>query len=361
MYNVIFKTRTRFKMIFSKQQICLYVFGIICLGTTLSMCGYWCYKFYLNEDSTVVSYRRFYDTDDDIFPTISFCLQNPFLEASLAKHGVNKSSYLQFLQGKYYSEEMLDISYDNVTVDISNFIKGYRIHFRNGTFSKFQSGLTHEKKKMLASTSFNGITGYYERFYKCFALEIPKIKDLQKFRILFSNEIFPGGKRPTTYGLKTYVHLPKQFLLSSYTARWTWPSRSSNESYKMRFLLQGIDVVTKRRKKDDTCNEFWKTYDDWIIQQHKKKIKCNNPYQVNEKNLPPCNGQELMSGALLSPFIVDRYKYEKPCKTMETVRIKFIESAMHDKKGEFWFSIQFPQNRFKQIIQTRYSNMITIN
>ena len=117
-------------------------------------------------------------------------------------------------------------------------------------------------------------------------------------------------------------------------------------------------LLQKEGKKEDTCNEFWRTYDDWIIKHHKKKTKCNTPYQDIDKNLPLCNSQTLMSEAVLSQHTVDRFQYEKPCKTMETVRIKYIESTMDDKKGEFWFSITFPQYRFKQIKQTRYDIII---
>ena len=44
---------------------------------------------------------------------------------------------------------------------------------------------------------------------------------------------------------------------------------------------------------------------------------------------------------------------------MENVRIDHVESDLENTKeeglGEFWFSIRFPQNTFKEIGQTRYS------
>jgi hypothetical protein len=205
-----------------KQQIFMYFFSLICISTTLFMCIYWFYEFSLNEDLTVVSYREYHQTDDDVFPTISLCFKNPFVKERLSEYGVNESTYFAFLQGKYFSNEMLDIDYNNVTIDIIDYLKGYRIYFRNSTISKFDSGLSIQDKKRLTLISFNGFTDFYNTFYKCFSLAIPKFKDLMIFRIKISNKIYPNGLRPTKHKVRTFVHLPKQFLLSSFTDRYSF-------------------------------------------------------------------------------------------------------------------------------------------
>ena len=73
-------------------KVYMYIFSILCVIATMGMCGYWVYKFYLNEDSTLVNYKKFYQDEDDIYPTISLCLQNPFLKKELAKYGVSTNS-----------------------------------------------------------------------------------------------------------------------------------------------------------------------------------------------------------------------------------------------------------------------------
>lgn len=338
-----------------------HIFAVVCIFITFCMCGYWVIKFNHDDDHTVVEYREFYHGEDDIHPTISLCLKNPFLNEALARYGIDETSYLAFLMGEYYDEKMLEIDYNLVTIDLVNFIKGYRIYYQNETFEKHQSGLSLTKKQNLVSVSFNGIVGTERFFYKCFALQVPHRKNLLTFRILLSNDIFPNGIRPTKYGLRTYVHLPNQFLLSSYTGKWIWPHRYANESYKMRFLQYGIDIVTKRNKKDDSCYEGWTEYDEWLVDKHKNETKCNNPYQKQNNDLPLCNTQELMKQALFHKSRVERKNDEKPCKTMESVRQTFIESTVDGengesgfKHGEFWFSIKFPQNRFKKINQIKY-------
>jgi hypothetical protein len=89
----------------------------------------------------------------------------------------------------------------------------------------------------------NGFIGSGKRFLKCFALRVPKDKDLLFFRILLSNEIFPNEVRPTYVHFRTFVHFLKQFMLSGYTKQSTWPSRSKHERYKMRLYLRAVDIV----------------------------------------------------------------------------------------------------------------------
>ena len=87
-------------MEYSKQKIFMNCFALLCISITVSLGSYWSYQFALNEDLSVVSYKVFRGTKDDIFPTTSLCLRNPFLKEKLAEYGVNETSYLAFLEGK---------------------------------------------------------------------------------------------------------------------------------------------------------------------------------------------------------------------------------------------------------------------
>ena len=322
-------------MKFSNQKCFMYPFGFVCAATTMSLCLYWCYKYSLNEDVSVVYYKQFYETNDDVFPTASLCLGNPFSDKRLSKYGINKTSYLEFLKGKRFTKEMLNINYNNVTGDIVNYIKGYRMYFRNYSYAKFDSGLTLQDKRKLTFVSYNGFIGSYKTFYKCFGLRIPKNKDLRTFRILLSNKIFPNGERPIQYLFRTFVHLPKQFMLSHHTDQWTWSHRSKHERYKLRHLVRAVEVVRKRNKKQEPCNAYWKEYDDWVIKYYKNETGCNNPYQKQEINLPMCNTQQQMKHSVLPINVAEGQRYLKPCKTMENVRVDHVESNLENaKEGE---------------------------
>ena len=125
----------------------MYVLYCCLAVAAIAICVYWIYKYRLDEDLSVITYREFYEREDDVHPTVSLCLRNPFLSEPLAEYGVNKSSYSDFLRGKYFSTQMLGINYENVTIDISDYIKGYLNIFRNGSKIVYGSDLEIEKIK----------------------------------------------------------------------------------------------------------------------------------------------------------------------------------------------------------------------
>ena len=339
-------------------KIFRYVFVFLCFFTTLSMCIYWGYKFFLDEDLSVIKYIKFHEKENDQHPTVSFCLQDPFLRQSLEKHGVTPALYLKYLRGEYISEEMLKINYSNVTIDISEHIKGYRMFFRNGTTIKFDSGLRLEEKKMLTSDPINFFGAIGSRFWKCFPLNIPKIKDVEIFRILLSNTIFPNGYRPTYAGFKVVYHRNQQFFLAGHNEKWVWSYRASNESYKMRIFYGSVTTMKHRSKPDFRCIESIDEYDNWVLRRHTNETKCNLPYLDLDEKFPMCDTKELIKKGLLDDRIVEKRQMDKPCTTMKYIEVQHLESSFEtpigEKFGVFWFSLQFTQPEFKEIEQKRY-------
>ncbi len=77
-----------------------------------------------------ITNHYFTGTKDDVFPTASFCLGNQFLKAKLDEYGIDETSYLAFLSRTSFAKEMLNINFSYVTMDITNYIKGYQIYFK---------------------------------------------------------------------------------------------------------------------------------------------------------------------------------------------------------------------------------------
>ena len=206
-------------MEYRKQKIIINGFVFLCCSITISLVSYCIYQYTLNEDLSEVSYKEFRGTKDDVFPTVSLCLGNPFLKEKLAEYGTDETSYLAFLRGSSFNQDLLSINFSHVTINIVDYIKGYRFYLRNITKVSFDSGLTLQQKEKLTYISFIGF-GFHGLFYKCFGLQIPEVSNLLAFRILLSNEIFPSGTRPTKDFFTTSIHLPKQFLLSFSSDKW---------------------------------------------------------------------------------------------------------------------------------------------
>ena len=163
--------------------------------------------------------------------------------------------------------------------------------------------------------------------------------------------------RPTIDFFYTFVHSPKQFLLSDNTEKWAWTYQSKLTNYKMLFRVRGLDIVRRRDKKQQPCNANWNEYDGLISNLHKNDTGCYNPYQERDENMPACNTQEQMIRSMFTTNVVKRRKYMKPCKTMENVKWEYLEYRSKytpgNNYGDFWFSIDFPLNTFKEITQVR--------
>ena len=281
------------------------------------------------------------------------CQNNPFFERRLAEYGANQSFYLKFLKGEYFSEDMLKIDFKNVTTDMSDYVKGYEMYFRNGT-----KEADIVDKRRLTYNSYNGFDNYGKRLMKCFSFNIPRVRNLQTFRILISNNLFEPTRyeRPTGKGLQASFHIPRQTLLSGDFKKINWPYRAANESYKTRFIVGDITIMRKRNKRKSKCIELDEDYDAWVMELHKKEIQCNFPYLSLDQKLSMCNNKELIKRGI-TRFKLLTENRQKPCKTMENIDMEFLETTKKIGRhvGEFLLSINFKTPNFKEFEQKRYS------
>ena len=338
------------------EKVFIYSFCLLCAFVTIGLCIYWLYRFGLNEELSVIHYARYHTSNNDIFPTASLCFKNPFITKRLVEYGSNYTAYYGYLAGDIYSEELMKINFSYVTIDLIDYIKDYKIYFQNATSVQgADSKLSQELKKTLAYRSFNGFFSWNSAFYKCFALNVLQDKEVNSFRILISNDIFPNGLRQKQ--LQARIHLPQHFLLSEFSNRWEWPDQLQTSKYKTRVFLRTMDIVVSRNKRNEECNKQWKNYDKWVIEMHTSEVGCNTPYQVYHDEYENCDTQEKMLQAKLYQDIVSRKNSIRPCRTMRNIHLDWLESnyedGNHNETGEFWFGIHFPTHTFKQIIQTR--------
>ena len=339
----------------NNERIFVFSFGTLCTFGAIGLCIYWIYEYWLDEELSVVNYTKYYESSAHVFPTLSLCISNPFIENRLAEYGSNQTSYSAFLAGEVFSKELMNVNYSYVTTDIADFIKGYETYFKNATKIRITSELSVEEKKSLTVNSYNGFLSWNEKFVKCFSFIIPEFKDLESYKILFSNQLFSNGLRK--WQLRAAVHLPKQLLLSWFTCRYTWPDQSKLSRYKTRIFVRSMDVVVNRNSKKEKCNEHWRGYDDWVARTHAVEVGCTNPYQDIGKELLMCDDKKKMLQSKFYQDIILRKKYMKPCRVMQNIHVDWTEDNYDDAEdgtfGEFWIGLYFLTDTFKEIIQSR--------
>ena len=118
-------------MLICDSKIITLSFKLVCvlIAVFLSICCF--YEYFLDNDVTLVDIKRFHENDEAVYPSVMLCFYNPFLKDSLQKYSptINTTLYKRFLVGDYWAEEMNNVDYDKVTIDINKYFLGYDIMY----------------------------------------------------------------------------------------------------------------------------------------------------------------------------------------------------------------------------------------
>ena len=138
------------------SEILIYLFYVLCVMGTMGFCIDCILKYLRDEDAPQTEYQKFHhNSEDDLYPSISFCIINPFVETKLKEYGenINISSYSFFLQGLHWDDRMQDISYDNVTVSVEDSLLGITIEHHDQTFKVYDHKKDRKKEQPWINSS----------------------------------------------------------------------------------------------------------------------------------------------------------------------------------------------------------------
>ena len=100
------------------------LFHLICQAAAVSMIVYWIHVYTLNNDLCTIDYKSFNPDNEDFYPILSLCFS---LESSdkifnLQDNSFQPSNYVQYLEGKYYDPSYLNMDYENISMDMSDYV-----------------------------------------------------------------------------------------------------------------------------------------------------------------------------------------------------------------------------------------------
>ena len=348
-------------------------FEFICWIATISLCIFWIYKYSLNEDLCSVDFKNYFKSKEDVFPMLSLCLQSPISQKKLktVMPEIDPSLYTKFIQGEEFNSSWLNIDYQRVIKNISEYIEQDGVGFRNGSRLWFHPNYENSSEffyqrhadYQIRIANVSSLAVFYdERFYNCYGLSVPHDRNIEFFYFLANSNIFPSGFRPAKYSLMAILHYPNQMLYSSKMVKYAWPQdRQQQDIYAMRFKMRKVEVLRRRQKRGIGCNENWKEYDSMVIKSHINKIGCRPVYidsSFQGPNIPNCSTKEEMHKARFT-VRTDGYGIPPPCTSMEEISYEYEESTFSPndmdivKEGTFWIGIFYPNPYFKDIYQTR--------
>jgi len=326
--------------------------SVTCLVATIALQIYCLFHYHSDQDVSMINYTKFHTSQDAIYPSFSFCIRNPIIPEKFDQYeeSINVSSYLKFLSGKFWDDNLLTVDYDNVTVSLSdNLIAGYY----------------HTQSDSTDMWLPQYVVSFRSLVQKCFTIDAPIVdnKQLKVFEVVVSNKIFPKGQRsfiepgqrPSLY---TYFHYPGQLFMSYHTVKSDWSSRENkSERYSMSFRIKNIDVITNRNKPKKRCLVDWRKHDKYIMNSVMNDVGCRPPYWKSSANLSFCQSFDEMMNFIPHPATDRVESYDPPCKHIERLDFNYQEIDISPNFGNMndTFSIKqwYDQIRFRDTIQTK--------
>ena len=383
------------------------LFQILCFLATMTMSIYCFIKYLRDEDVSMITYKQFHGSKDGIYPSISLCFYNPFKEKKLNEYGVNISLYSEFLQGLYWDPKMESIDYEEVTLQIEDFLCDVTMDSHDLTWIDYKemkkkhdkifgnrchSPTNHSHHKI--STPY---VHYRSGFNKCFTFNVPYEPNVSVtyFSINLRSHIFPNGIRPpradfdvksgTGSGFYVSFHYPYQFFRADRTIKRTWDplfhthDNYSKEklgpkwkNYEMRFRFSDMSISKMRyrsnwqSKAQPNCNPDWTKDDQVCMSAIMERAGCNLPYWKANKELDVCATKEGMKQAQpLSNVNISKW-CPPPCQAIEKLTYQYEEVEMKeayddqlDKDQAPWFRIVllFYAQTYKEISQVKAFDM----
>ena len=323
-----------------------HLFHLSCIIATVGIASWCCYKYSLNDDFTIINFKRFNSDERSIYPSLSLCWSYPCLDDKLGKLAINITclDYYNMVDGLNFNEKILDIDYDNFTIQLENYLLGTQVVLRNGSTLTYESS-THNGSNYL-NPPYRGFT---EISYKCYTFDTSYIERniIREFRI----HLKPSC--PSLNGSEIAVHYPNQLMRGNLQLKALASEldlkRNLTES-NINVQITGVTTLYRRNKPKAECNEDWKRDDLLLLEKVATSVNCKHPYINVSHNLTPCSN--------ISE--INRFKWDNitndipPCIEVKNVNFGLSWGEAHSEDDtRITISIRFLLEKYQEISQVR--------
>ena len=361
-------------------KITYYFFHLICTSATIFFVSFCLYKYSLNKDLSQVTYKEFHKTNENIYPSLTLCFASIFYEGNLKEYGVQSiNEYANFMDGEYWNDRMIDVNYEKVTLNISDYVLGFvsKTPAWTAWIPYGDEYIIYDHTKNIQTLKNGSIstydwipkmyTSYAGSVQKCMTVDIPftQGKKVWTFAAVFNSIIFPNRTRPAYYEFGIKVHYPGQ-LSRPPIQKYVWKSRENktsdtsgkNEYLTMKFKLQKLEVIRHRETSTEPCNKNWKEDDETMLRQKIKRIGCKPSYLKVSSDYPTCKSQKHMK--MFTTFNLSHY--HPPCVSIQKILYAYEEyddledwtyGWMNETNDIFEVILEFMGDTYMEIEQVR--------
>ena len=326
-----------------ETHFAVFSFRLICLLFTGVLFGYCSWKYIQNESTSLVDFRAYYDSEEDIYPSITLCFIQSDMEQSIYitekfrnDHNIeNITKYTAFLEGIHWDANLTNVDYDDVTINLREYVKTIRIradsptatplyYWDNDNKTNYLSNAEQSNNQLLNDNTFPFYTSFRSARNKCFSCDlskliIGKIED----RLLSSFEIeFKNLKMPNAW-LSYHMHYPNQYIRSS-SLQLEWGKKIGiiNGNDKT-FWIDMVEVIRRRNTIQNPCDVNSDKNDDTILLNAIKNAGCKPPHFSIDLDYPICSNETGMSKTHIEKFDVPNLTFLKrlvpPCDQVQAI------------------------------------------
>ena len=345
------------------------IFKIVCASLAFSTTIWCCLEFGKNEDMCEVSYKRFLQDDQSIYPELTVIIPYQLNENAFQSLGadMNVSTFNQILLGQEWDDEILKISLEDVKLKSDNYL------ISSCTISSYLDECRPIKinEKMFLAGSIS----------LAFQLPRDKLTSYATFRLrksIFRNGAFPENRELTIifqYPNRIYRSQGSLFDIGEHFSNGFDIEDEKHKNHVVDFQIRDMEVLQRRKKRGNECLEdydydkkkqeemmsevgcrplFWNhSTIDRICQNQAEfthLIKRNTEIwsrlnQTAENDIPPCREIQKLQ--------VDHTVKTAKKAFAERYKIKDIE--FQDIGNDTWFEItlRIQTDTFKEIKQKR--------
>lgn len=330
------------------------VFKLICIISACCMIGYWIHKFIKNEDVSLIEYKLFEETESILLPELSVCFWNPILSSVLKNLSIDvtNDTYLQYINGnKVAYQNHREINYDEVTLQLSDFVSYITIGFRpERNKSKAYCGTSNNCPYISLNNNYNGLTE--GDLIKCFGFRVNYTfsKDIA-YIIIWFKESF-GSILKQFSDVSMMIHYPGQMLRRKGIDQAIWTDPTKNKIVTS-INIDLFEILFRRDKPKTPCIQNSIHYDDLIVHRHMKNLQCKAPYHSMYDEYPVCETLEKLRDYRYNGFILPKGNFSDPCQEMTFLSFKYTTTTKDfGWEGFFPLFIYYP-DRIKYVKQSQ--------
>ena len=237
----------------------------------------------LNEDSSTIEFQSFDGKDENIYPTLSLCFRGKgiFDKAKIRKQTNYEKSYRAFLEGKVWDEKLLEIGYDNVTLDARKMVQ-----YISMSSVASEGKPIYEYIRKGSRRSFPFRISFQSARAKCYSLDlnedtIPNLGDDQLSKVAVIIENYFGGvkhfmkQNNEQLNLDLFLTYPNQ-LIRSFPVMKIKHIHEREGAKFANVIVYGLEMVQKRSKANDICTSNWLENDNEILKELISKVGCKH-------------------------------------------------------------------------------------